>query len=577
MVLRGSSRLGVLVGVACACSAGVASAQASASAAVVTPHATGRTGGPVLGVQQTYVADGLRSEVLEVAAPLAASPASQALAAARGLWSYPDGGEGWVGRAVALGNGGTQAFAEFDTAADRAVLLSGFDVAPVVPVWSDPVPLASSNVRVHAAGAAGRFVSCRQFPVAQNGPRQVVVSTYDSGSATPRWSWSFPLTTYGASRAMLSADGSRVVAAMLVPATAELHVAVFDGAAALPTATFAHPVGLQLQALVLSEDGRWLYAATGTGGYLFDVDARALAQQFVLLQSFAAQDISGDGRVLAVGYFNGVDVWERQHGGAYVRTWQGTWPGAIVCQQLDVSEDGSTLVLGFGYYDQNLRVRIEALDVASKSTTMFEEVQGAGTHQNVVARIAASADGSTFAVGLWGDQAGLVPELRVYRRDQGAPLAVYDYGGSVQDLAISRDGARVLVGVKSVHANVLAGGGAVDLYSTRPEDFVASGVPSVGRKVDFDLWGAPNSAARLLLSPLPATDLTPFGSWGVLYLNRTQLSILPMSATDATGHARGELQLAPDPATIGTTLWFQGLTLEPRRFTADFAAVQILP
>lgn len=547
-----------------------------AGAQSAAPGST-RVASEAVAVRHTFVAERGVAGIVEETAPLAPAPARIGLNAAGALWSLSDNGEGWVARAVALGDGATQVFTEFDTAADRASLLSGFDAAPVVPVWADPVVQASTNVRVHGSDATGLFVSCRQIPVATNGPRNVVVSAYRSSSSTPLWSWTFPSQTYGGSRAMISVDGGRIVAGMLQPTTGDLHVAVFDGGSPVPTRYFTHHAGLQLQALVLSEDGSTLYVATTSGGYVFDVDSGTLLQQFVLMQSFTAQDISGDGSILAVGYFNGVDVYERQPAGNYSRTWQGSWPGSIVCQQLDVCEDGSTLVLGFGYYDQNLRVRIEAIDLRTKVTTMVDEAQGGGTLQNVVARISSSANGQRFAVGLWGDEAGLVPELRFYRRNQDAPFATYDYGGSVYDLAMSRAGDRVVVGTKAVHANVLAGGGSIDLYSSADEDFVAVGTPSIGRKVDFGLWGAPNSPARLLCAPQRANNLFPIGSMGILYLNRAQLTILPMPPTDGVGYAHGDYQLPLDPSAIGTTLWFQGMTTTPRRFTQDHVRVTILP
>jgi len=529
-------------------------------------------------IQSVYdVVPGRRSDIVEQRGMRSSVPASIGLNIPGGLWSYPDNGEGWVGRAVALGASGTQVFTEFDVAADRAALLSGFDTVPVVPVWANPVTTASTNVRVHAADASGSYVSCRQIPVSINGPRNIVVSAYESSSPTPRFTWTFPTTTYGASRAMISSDGTRIVAVMLAPTTALVHIAIFDNGSPVPTAYFTHFVGIQLQAVTMSEDGRVLYVATTNGGYMFDMDTRTLIQQFPLLQSFAAQDISGDGSILAIGYFNGVDIWERQVAGNYLRTWQGSWPGSIVCQQLDVSEDGSTLALGFGYFDQNLRVRVEAIDVRTKQRTMSEEVQGSGTLQNIVARVSCSADGKRFAVGLWGDQGNLVPELRIYRRNSDTPIATYNYGGSVYDVAMSPDGDRVVVGTKAVHANLLSGGGTIDLYSSQDEDFTAVGTPSIGRKVDFALWGAPNSPARLLVAPSPAQTPNSFGQMGVLYLNRTQLSILPMSATGSSGQARGEYQLPPDPALIGRTLWFQGFTTSPRRFTLDYVQLTILP
>lgn len=584
--LHGLVVLASLVGPALALQALTAQAHAAQAHAAQAPSSNSAeaacdldgTRAGSLAIRHVYeVVDGRQSGIVEESAPLASVPASIGLNTPGGLWAYPDAGEGWVGRAVAIGAGGTQVFTEFDTAADRASLISGFDAVPVVPVWANPVVTTSTNVRVHGADATGSFVSCRQIPISTNGPRNIVVSAYESSSPTPRFTWTFPTPTSGSSRAMISADGSRIVAAMLIPATGQLHVAVFDNGSSVPTSYFTHSVGVQLQAITLSEDGHVLYAATTSGGFLFDVDARALIQQFVLLQSFAAQDISGNGGILAIGYFNGVDVWERQPAGNYLRTWQGVWPGSIVCQQLDVSEDGTTLALGFGYYDQNLRVRIEAIDLRTKLRTMFEEVQGTGTYQNIVSKVSCSADGKRFAVGLWGDQGNLVPELRIYRRHLATPIVTHNYAGSIYDLAMSRDGERVVVGTKAVHANVLAGGGSVDLYSSNDEDFTAVGTPSIGRKVDFDLWGAPNSPARLLLAPNPAQTPNSFGLVGVLFLNRTQLTILPMPFTDATGHSQGEFQLPPDPAFVGTTMWFQGMTTSPRRFTLDYVQLTILP
>jgi hypothetical protein len=530
-----------------------------------------------LALRSVLVADGQRLEVVEETAPLALTPQTHALNVSGPLWSFPDNGEGWVGRTVTLGNAGTQVFTEFDTAADRVSLLSGFDAPPVVPVWNDPVNSTSMNVRVHGSDVGGHFVSCRQIPTSTNGPRNVVVSSYRSSSGSPQWSWTFPSPTYGGSRAMVSADGRRIVAAMLQPNDGLLHVAVFDDGSPVPTRTFSRYVGLQLQAIVLSEDGNVLYAASQGSGYLLDTNTGTLIQQMVLQQSFAAQDISGDGAILAIGYFNGVDVWERQAAGNYLRVWQRAWPGSIVCQQLDVSEDGSTLVLGFGYFDQNLRVRIEAIDLRTRNTTMVDEAQGAGTYQNIVSRVACSANGQRFAVGLWGDQAGLVPELRVYRRNSNNPVATYDYPGSVYDLAISRTGDRIVVGTKAVHANLLSGGGSVDLYLNGDEDFSAIGTPSIGRKVDFEFWGAPNSPTRLLLAGNPATNPAPIGAMGVLYLRRTELVMLNMPPTDSVGYTRGEYQLPLDPAAIGRTLWFQGFTTSPRRFSRDFVQLTILP
>ncbi len=549
----------------------------TSSAVAQSGHTATNHAGTTPATRHTFVASPGQAEIVEERGFAPPPPLAVGANLPGRLWSYPDNGEDWVGRAVTIGNDGTQVFAEFDNGAHRASLFSSFDVAPAQPVWSDPTASSSMNVKVHGCDAIGPFVSCRQIPTAPNGPRHVDVAAYSSSSAAPSWTYRFPLTTYGQARAMVSADGNRIVAGMLHQSTATLHVAVFDNGSSVPTSYWTRQIGLQMQAFVLSEDGSSVYAASTTGGYICDAATGFVRLQILLMQSFAAQDISGDGGILAIGYFNGVDVWERQAGGNYIRTWQGNWPGAIVCHQLDISADGSLLVLGFGYFDQNLGVRIEAIDLRTKNTTMVDEAFGAGSLQNIVSKVACAANGDRFAVGLWGDEAGLVPELRLYRRGQNAPVATYDYPGSIYDVAISADGDRVVAGSKAVHANLLSGGGTVDLYSLGVEDFVASTTPRLGTRVTFELWGASNSPARLLMAPEPAKTPLLFPPYGVLYLNRTMLSILPMPATDAQGYTFRQYQLPSNPAMIGATLWFQGLTTQPRRFTQDYVQLTILP
>src|SRR5204863_3706338 len=125
-----------------------------------------------------------------------------------------DGGRGWVGQTVALGQGGTLAFAEFDNATDRAELLSGLDVLPLAPLWNDPQVWTSQDAKVDASADGGVFVSCRQIPVTGvSGPRYVTVSKYTASStAGPDWSYTFPFSTYGPARANVTRDGTRIVA-----------------------------------------------------------------------------------------------------------------------------------------------------------------------------------------------------------------------------------------------------------------------------------------------------------------------------------------------------------------------------
>lgn len=494
------------------------------------------------------------------------------------VWTHPDGGQGWVGQTVALGQHGTLAFSEFDNATDRAELISCLDVVPLTPLWTDPQPWTSQDAKVDAASQVGVFVSCRQIPVTgSTGPRYTIISRYTASStAGPDWEYTFPFTGYGPGRAVVSADGKLVVAGML-DQNSSLRLAIFEANSGIPTFTTTVPCGPQLRALLLSDDGSTLYWASGSACNVWDVATHTTIASYILLSSLDSHAISGDGSVFAFGGFNTVDIYERQAAGNYLHTHQMYVPGQAVCGKIDISADGSTLVAGFNLWDYNLGVTIQALDLATKTVTMSDTAVGAGTYQNVVADISVCDDGSRFAVGLWGDQAGLVPELRLYVRGQNAPVQTFDYPGSVYSLDMSGNGRRVLVGTKAVHANVYASGGSVDLHRFADEDFVGHGIPSLGDKVRFSLSGAANSPAMLVLAPRPSAPTQVLGIGGLLYLDRVTMTTRYMGVTDPTGRVDWDYDIGTNPLLVGTTWFFQGLTLGPRQFTADWLQYTVLP
>jgi hypothetical protein len=252
-------------------------------------------------------------------------------------------------------------------------------------------------------------------------------------------------------------------------------------------------------------------------------------------------------------------------------------PGSVVCDQLGLSRDGNTLVIGWHHYDQNLRVRIETMDVPTKTLTMTDTDVGTGTYQNIVNAISVSDDGSRFAVGLWGDQGDVCPELRFYRRTQNAPVRLHNLTGSVQDLEMSSDGERVAVAYKNAHANSFASGGGFALYAFEEPDLRVLGVPSLGSSVTVSLRGPANAQARLLWAPTAATTPTVFPGMGTLHLSRTQTTIVPIGMTDATGRVSSSFPISAQAGQVGSSIFLQGLFLGPRRLTLDWARVTILP
>jgi hypothetical protein len=288
--------------------------------------------------------------------------------------------------------------------------------------------------------------------------------------------------------------------------------------------------------------------------------------------------MSGDGRVFAYGGFNFVDVWERNGSGpGYTRTYTRNLAGSYVCTHVAVSRNGASIAWSFNGFDTNNHVRVECFDVASKQIRMADEAVGSGTLQNVCSDIAMNRDGTRFVVGLWGDEAGQCPEVRLYRSNQNVPVALYNLPGSVYDVDISADGERVAVASKAVHANLYSGGGSIRYYAFEPQDIRCSGIPAPGSTVEFALQGPHNSPTRLLWAPSHAATPTAFGNVGLLYLNRQQMHMVAVPPTNNLGEGTADYTLPSGIGQVGTTLYFQGYFTAPRRLTQDFVRVTILP
>jgi hypothetical protein len=513
--------------------------------------------------------------------PCAAAPVIPELTPAGVLWVHTDGGAGWVGSSVSIGEHGTQVFSEYDQAAEAACLLSAFDQDPPQPVWTDGGALGTINRRVVSAEALDAHLSIHEVLVNGNvHTRRAVVSSYRSSFPTPVWQYAFaPLIDLkGRSNFGISRDGQRIVAVVFNDISGDMEIARLAPHTGAPLAYTKVHVGSSqiLRGFDLSSDGSILYFTAGTRAYLFDVLAKQVLSSFELGVSLDSHGLSGDGSVLATGDFNRLRVWQRS-GSSWVNTFNRNLSGACFVAALDVSDDGSTVAYGFTYYDTWQTVRIEALDVAKKQVTMANVAIGAGSLQNSVAAVSASADGRSFAAGLWGDQAGLVHELRIYSRSQNQPVATVDLPGSLFDVEITPDGQRVAAAGKALHANQAGAGGRILLYDVGGQDLRLRRTPSIGHSVAAELHGTPGLKAWLLRSD--ALSVPPIFSpgLGTLYIDRETMTILPMGVIPASGVASLGLPLPNNPALIGRSFYFQGMTSVPRLLTETWIKMTVLP
>lgn len=502
-------------------------------------------------------------------ATLIAQPASQ-------LWSRSD--IFWVGKIVSLGNHGTQVFTEFDSGIDHAEFLSGFDETPAAPVWQTTAGPDLAQAQCASAHSGDSHVTIHQIVTANDQlHRQAVVTKYNSSSSAPQWTYTFAPLIGGASRLGMSRDGSVIAAAILNNWTSRCEIAFFGPNSNVPTGTLSLPSFTQLRAFELSSDGSTLYVSSASQGQIIDVPTLSTRAAFALPTSLDCHAISGDGSVVAYGTFGTLVVWERQAAGNYAWTHTHTVPGTTVCGRIDISDDSSTIAFGFNFYDTNLHVRIEALDVPTKTITMSEDAYGTGTLQNVVSDVSISEDGSRFAVALWGDEGDVCPEVRVYNKNSSVPLKLYNLPGSAFDVDLSPDGQRLAVASKQVHANTFASGGTIALYALTREDIRVSGVPHSGSQITVTMRGKPFVQSSLLWANAPAQNPTLFGNLGTLYIQRTTLSSIPTGLTNDAGEVEYVYDVSANAADIGRSVYFQGFFVSPRRFTQNWVKVTILP
>jgi hypothetical protein len=538
----------------------------------------GQSSAPVLKTSATTIevtAAGA-SEHVVYGSQLAGPSTHQALTTAGNLWTHTDGGAAWIARDVSIGNLGTQVFAEYDLNNEAAEVLSAFDVDPATPIWTDVSPLGTEFRNVASAADVDVHVAANQTIVGSIQTREVTVRKFRSRRANPDWTYTFTPLINGAGKVAISDDGSTIVAAIINTNTSSVEIAVLNpNNGNLLSYTVLPPAGNGLRGFDLSEDGSTLYFSQGVVANLFDIATQTIVFSQNIGAGFDSHAISGDGSVFAFGNFNSMRVWAFD-GSTYVNTQTHTLSGQVYCAQIDISADSSTLAYAWYYYNPGLNVRIDAMDVATGAALMTETINGQGGFQNLPVDVSMNADGSRFAVGLWGD-AGTVDEVRVYSSSQSAPTQTLNLPGSVFDLDMSADGQRVAVGSKSVHANTNGNGGQVNLLDAGGEDLTMLGSPRIGTTPSVISSGPISNFALLITSPLPQSPPLFIPGAGTLYVHRQTLSFMNAGISDNNGTLVTAYPIAADPLLIGTNVYMQAIYLNPRVLTADYLKITILP
>ncbi len=486
-------------------------------------------------------------------------------------WSVPSDGS-WIAEAVSVGDRGARVFAANGSYVRRVEAYTTQDPAVLAPtpVWSSASTDANYGQVVASAEEADVHASLHERAL-NPGLSSPVLEVRTGSSAAPVWSHDIPVSGIAPlpTQLELSDDGTVLVAVCRNSGGAFVTVVdLLPGPAGTPVGSVRGELQLQtlgeVQAAVLSRDGSTLALSSQLRTMVLDL--ATLETRVSLLtpgtqNTYGALDLSADGALVAFGTAAEIRLLRRDAGGAYAEDTPLQLGADEFCRRLALSASGERLALGLQVLGDLSSVRAELRDLGTGETLVDHEWTGGGALQNLVSAVELSAQGDRLALGVWGDEHDLVPEVSVFHAGAAGPALTHFLPGSVLSMDLSGSGHWLTVASKGTHANVMGGGGELTLLLAGRPDLLVEGVARPGATITLRHLLREGSTSRIFrsdeLAAVPVTD-SPLGS-GALELDPATLQELPGVVQVGPGEASLQLTLPADPQLVGTTFHVQAL------------------
>ncbi|MCB9915913.1 MAG: hypothetical protein H6828_12350 [Planctomycetes bacterium] len=497
-------------------------------------------------------------------------------------WRFTSDGS-WIAESIGLGDDGAQVFTERGDLSNSIELRSSFgsDLADVV--WSNEQTQSNFARQVVSSESGDVHVSVHQeYTNAFQQYRHAVLRKWSGiANGVPDWTYSGSENTINSAHTgvAVSQDGSTIVLLEYIASTLTTKVTVLDPAtgavvAETPVGTFGAPGGY-----TLSDDGSTLMIASTLKLVVVDLATVSVAYEDFLTgqPQYGALALSADGGLAANGTRGKFTLFTRDAQGAYAVSFVQNVAPNEYCRRLDISGDGSTLVAGLHHEGNHNGMHLFALDLATLEPVFDQELDGGGGQLCLISELECSYNGQRFAVGSWGDEDDLIPEVLVYSIASTEPILADSLPGSVLDLDFSADGSHLAVASKGTHASVWGGGGSFSLYRVGNVSITVDGAPRAGGAVTLEHHLRAGTQGRILV----ATSLAPAPieghAWGngLLYLDPATLVELPDATAAETDTAYVPFSLAT--ATPGTTYYLQGYDEVRGGVSRDYTTVTVLP
>ena len=489
--------------------------------------------------------------------------------------------ESWIPTSVSLAKHGSEVFSQFGGYGQTARLISGYAADPAPAEWMVSGPYYAEFAKVDSAQDADVHASWLIKRDFFNDSFRPMVSKFTSSSAQADWSWTFPFTVIsGRGDVHVASEGDTIVAWAHNPFANSVGIAIFSDGSNEPSSYQTWTSWGAATGGAISGDGTTFVLNGGRRTAVFDLESGGMIWQSTIgTDNGFALAVSDDGTKFARSLvMQDVEVFERQ-GANFVKTYTHTLAGAA-CSDLDLVKEGQRLFMGYNYANPSLLTSLRVVDLTGTPSVMYStEITATGSYNLGTLDLDASSSGHCFAVGLTGDQFGLVPELQVYSEVGGSYQLTFSENlpGSVFDVDLSMDGKRVATASKSTHEVVFSNGGQIDLFDIEPRDIRVNGVPNVGSTITLEQHVGSGRHAITLASTKRARDPLAIGNVGVLYLDRNALSSVGNGTAGNDGIVTKAIEIPNNVALIGTKQFYQTLMTGPRRLSEDWVCVTVLP
>lgn len=501
------------------------------------------------------------------------------------VWSL-DSDNTWIAETVGLGNEGTQVITEHGFYANEVALLSSHVEGAAASIWSDQENEYNFVRHVASSRSSDVHISVHQEYVDSSfTQRRSVLRRYSSASSTPLWTYESGalITNHTHSWGTVSANGQVIVLLVYDEHHGSTRATFFSADSPVPVHEELISTLAGFEEAELSDDGSTMVISARHKQTIYDLTTFSVAHSVYTLgqPQHGGVGISADGSTVTFGTPGALSVFERDEFGAYQQAFVFDLPPGAFLRSPTLSADGLTLVAGVQSFGNSSDARFVVVDLPTQSIQLDVQLQGGGHLQNFIQDIQCSSDGSRFAIGMWGDENDLVPELVVYSLDvpnPSQPVLAEHLPGSVNSLEFSADGEWLAVASKGVHANVWGTGGAVSLYRIGLVDVSISGVPIAGSSVTLKHQLRAGTNSRVLVSSglLDTPDENSTYGAGTLYLDPQSIVELPATISTEFHVAETAFEI-PAGTPVGTTYYMQAIDLDSAELSRDWVKLTVVP